>query len=142
MPTRQLYSGKANPNNESNGKIIITKDGIDMNGASIEEAYRQLEVLLDPHQPESADSELQKELKEIQHFLIHAQDDEISHHQFRCRAEKGIGRASQALSASVQGVDRWISVEDDLPKDAKPVIIEGGCGHYSNKYKKWFTNGS
>ena len=36
--------------------------------------------------------------------------------------------------------NKWISVEEELPRDAKPVIVRGGCGHYSHKYKKWFTN--
>ena len=34
----------------------------------------------------------------------------------------------------------WISVEDRLPPNARPVIIGGGCGHYSHKYRRWFTN--
>ena len=34
----------------------------------------------------------------------------------------------------------WISVDDRLPLDAKPVIISGGCGHYSHKEMMWFTN--
>ena len=34
----------------------------------------------------------------------------------------------------------WISVNDRLPVDARPVIISGGAGHYCRKCKKWFTN--
>ena len=37
-------------------------------------------------------------------------------------------------------MSEWISVSDWLPQDAKPVIIAGGCGHYSHKCGKWFTN--
>ena len=35
---------------------------------------------------------------------------------------------------------RWISVNKELPKDAKPVLVHGGAAHYSHKYKAWFTN--
>jgi hypothetical protein len=34
----------------------------------------------------------------------------------------------------------WVDVNEQLPKDAEPVIVQGGCGHYSHKYKQWFTN--
>ena len=44
-----------------------------------------------------------------------------------------------SLEADLKQME-WISVEDELPKDAKPVIIHGGAGHYSHKYKGWFTN--
>jgi hypothetical protein len=37
-------------------------------------------------------------------------------------------------------MSEWISVEDRLPDNAKPVIVHGGCGHYSRKYEQWFTN--
>jgi len=37
-------------------------------------------------------------------------------------------------------MSEWIDVDDRLPVDAKPVIVDGGCGHYSHKYKAWFTN--
>jgi hypothetical protein len=37
-------------------------------------------------------------------------------------------------------MSEWISVDDRLPVDAKPVIVAGGCGHYSHKYRQWFTN--
>jgi len=35
---------------------------------------------------------------------------------------------------------RWIPVTERLPENAMPVIVDGGCGHYSHKYKQWFTN--
>ena len=46
----------------------------------------------------------------------------------------------EAQLASSQSKSQWVSVEDRLPEDAKPVIIHGGCGHYSHSNGKWYTN--
>ena len=35
---------------------------------------------------------------------------------------------------------QWVSVDKELPEDCKPVIIRGGCGHYSHSNGKWYTN--
>jgi len=44
------------------------------------------------------------------------------------------------MDAYLASLNTWISVDDRLPEDARPVIVAGGCGHYSRKYKRWFSN--
>lgn len=45
-----------------------------------------------------------------------------------------------AYIRELEAVQSWIPVSERLPEDARPVIVAGGCGHYSHKYKKWYTN--
>lgn len=52
--------------------------------------------------------------------------------------DEDIDTLNKLLAYYEQG--QWVSVEDELPKNAMPVIISGGCGHYSHKEKNWFTN--
>jgi len=42
--------------------------------------------------------------------------------------------------AELENAQRWIPVGERLPKDASPVMVDGGAAHYSHKYKSWFTN--
>jgi len=77
----------------------------------------------------STNSELVKELEEIDFVLAHAQDDEISHHNFRLRTSTAIAQAIAALATQ----EGFVSVPIELLENALENLIEEYSTYYGGE---------
>ena len=65
----------------------------------------------------------------------HSQLDEGGEHYYNTQCVR-----ARIKDLEAQLSNQWVSVEKESPEDCKPVIIHGGCGHYSHSNGKWYTN--